>query len=112
MRFLSALLAPRAKPAPDRPVRARTGRAPAPARGATVDWENTRSYLDSVLTQIAAANEALAHRATPAFADTEPAAMEPPSATPPARARAHERLEGLDVQEMDDPEALMRLFGK
>src|SRR5687768_11660956 len=123
MRFLSALLAPRAKPAPDRPDRpaAEARRGAAPESGAAVEWQDTRSYLDSVLTQIAAANEALAHSrfgAEPAFADTEPAAMEPQPAAPAPRGRTAvgrhppQGLEGLEVNEVDDADVLLRLFEK
>jgi hypothetical protein len=120
MRFLSALLAPRAKPAPDRPARpdaAARGSAAA-ASDTPAEWQDTRSYLDSVLTQIAAANEALAHSrfgAEPAFADTEPAAMEPQPAAPAPRSRiaaGPHRLEGLEVSEVDDADTLLRLFEK
>ena len=119
MRFLSALLAPRAKLATDRSARlAAMPRSAAADRDAPVEWEDTRSYLDSVLTQIAAANEALAHSrfgAPPAFADTEPAAMEPQPAAPALRGRttAHPQgLEGLEVSEVDDADTLLRLFEK
>lgn len=113
MRFLSALLAPRAKPAP-----ASRPNPPATAPGGAIGWEDTRSYLDSVLTQIAAANEELAHSrigADPAFADTEPAAMDAAAGSAPQRRGApcvqgRPGLEGLDVSEVEDAAALLRLF--
>jgi hypothetical protein len=105
MRLLSALLAPRAKSASRRP----------PPRGAAPEAQDTRPYLDAVRTQIAAANEALAHSrhgADPAFAETQPAAMEPPHEAAPAR-RAHAGdMEGLDVHETDDAGLMQRFFSR